>query len=90
MKRSLLVLPIVFALYGCSGSGKTMVLNTPSEMHMAKTYKIQEGKSTVGAGQEVKALFEKEIASGLSEAGMKDGNDIIIDMALSSLTKVAD
>ncbi|MEN8237137.1 MAG: hypothetical protein ABFQ95_06315 [Pseudomonadota bacterium] len=81
MKKSILVLSMscLLVLAGCGGSGRTMVLNKPTERHMAKSYNLVEGDSTVDCDVSVKKLFEQEINKGLADAHMAKGQDLKIE-----------
>lgn len=79
MKKSILVLPLLALLSGCAGSGTTMVLDAPTQTHMAKTYCLVEGKSTVGCDGAIKRQFEDEIKERFAESGMVPGSDLIIE-----------
>ncbi|SRR5260221_6904663 len=79
MKKSLIILPLMIILTGCTGTGTTMVLNAPTERHIAKTYNLVEGKSTVGCDAEVKKKFEQEVRNGFAQAQMAQGSDIVIE-----------
>lgn len=79
MKKYLLILPIAMALSGCMGSGKTTVLDAPTERLAAHTFKLAEGKSTVGADLDIKRQFEQEVKNGLKESNMTEGGDLIIE-----------
>lgn len=52
---------------------------TPAERHIAKTYSLAEGQSTVGCDEAVKRQFEQEIKDGFAEANMPEGNDLKIE-----------
>ena len=79
MKKSILVLPLVALLSGCVGSGTTMVLDAPTQTHLAKTYSLVEGKSTIGCDEAIKKQFEYEVKDKFAESGMMPGNDLIIE-----------
>lgn len=79
MRNFILVISALVILQGCSGKGTTMVLNSPSERHIASSYYLKDAGSTVGVDSNAKKLFESEIRKGLSNANMGQGHDLEID-----------
>jgi hypothetical protein len=79
MKKSILVLPLIALLSGCTGSGTTIVLDAPTQTCLAKTYSLVEGKSIVQRDETIKQQFEYEVEGRFAESGMMPGNDLIIE-----------
>lgn len=79
MKKSILALPLIALLSGCTGSGTTIALDAPTQTRLAKTYSLVEGKSIVQRDETIKKQFEYEVSEKFAESGMMPGNDLIIE-----------
>lgn len=76
---SLFMVSTALTLTGCAGTGRTMVLSVPSERHIANSYTLVPGRSTVPFNPEFQAQFEADVHAGLAAINMTQGKDLIID-----------